>query len=257
MKFGRGAIERGRPRGRGARACAASRSSPTPTWRASAFVERARASLRAAGVDVAEFAAVRIEPTDGSFREAAAFARDARRRRLRLGRRRLGDRHRQGGEPLRDLPGAVRALRQRAAGRGGAGAGPARAAHRLPDDLGDRQRVHRDHDLRLRRARRQDGDRLAPAAPDAGHRRPRRDPHAARRRSSPRAASTCWPTRSSRSPPGRTRSARGPATPAGAPALAGREPVQRPGLRRGAAAAGRATSSARCTTRATTRRARR
>ncbi|HYW52856.1 MAG TPA: hydroxyacid-oxoacid transhydrogenase [Dongiaceae bacterium] len=44
---------------------------------AGAFVERARASLRAAGVDFAEFAAVRIEPTDGSFREAAAFAADA------------------------------------------------------------------------------------------------------------------------------------------------------------------------------------
>jgi len=42
-----------------------------------AFVERARASLRAAGVDFAEFAAVRIEPTDGSFRAAAAFATDA------------------------------------------------------------------------------------------------------------------------------------------------------------------------------------
>ena len=40
---------------------------------AGAFVERARASLRAAGVDFAEFAAVRIEPTDGSFREAAAL----------------------------------------------------------------------------------------------------------------------------------------------------------------------------------------
>jgi hydroxyacid-oxoacid transhydrogenase len=45
---------------------------------AGAFVERARASLRAAGVDFAEFAAVRIEPTDGSFRDAAAFATDAR-----------------------------------------------------------------------------------------------------------------------------------------------------------------------------------
>jgi hydroxyacid-oxoacid transhydrogenase len=42
------------------------------------LVERARASLRAAGVDVAEFDAVRIEPTDTSFREAAAFALDAR-----------------------------------------------------------------------------------------------------------------------------------------------------------------------------------
>ncbi len=42
------------------------------------FVERARRSLRAAGVDVAEFDRVRIEPTDASFREAAAFARGAR-----------------------------------------------------------------------------------------------------------------------------------------------------------------------------------
>lgn len=42
------------------------------------FVERARRSLRAAGVDVAEFAGVRIEPTDTSFRDAAAFAQSAR-----------------------------------------------------------------------------------------------------------------------------------------------------------------------------------
>jgi hydroxyacid-oxoacid transhydrogenase len=42
------------------------------------LVERARRSLREAGVDVAEFDAVRIEPTDASFREAAAFAVQAR-----------------------------------------------------------------------------------------------------------------------------------------------------------------------------------
>ncbi|MBV8581503.1 MAG: iron-containing alcohol dehydrogenase, partial [Candidatus Eremiobacteraeota bacterium] len=41
------------------------------------FVERARRSLRDAGVDVAEFSDVRIEPTDASFRAAAAFAADA------------------------------------------------------------------------------------------------------------------------------------------------------------------------------------
>ena len=39
---------------------------------------RARASLRAANLDVAEFDAIRIEPTDTSFGEAIAFARDAR-----------------------------------------------------------------------------------------------------------------------------------------------------------------------------------
>jgi len=42
------------------------------------LAERARRSLRDAGVDVAEFDRVRIEPTDASFRDAAAFARDAR-----------------------------------------------------------------------------------------------------------------------------------------------------------------------------------
>jgi alcohol dehydrogenase class IV len=42
------------------------------------FVDRARRSLEAAGVDVAFFDQVRIEPTDGSFRAAAAFAREAR-----------------------------------------------------------------------------------------------------------------------------------------------------------------------------------
>jgi hydroxyacid-oxoacid transhydrogenase len=42
------------------------------------IVERARRSLREAGVEYTEFDRVRIEPTDASFREAAAFARDAR-----------------------------------------------------------------------------------------------------------------------------------------------------------------------------------
>jgi len=41
------------------------------------LLERARRSLRDAGVEVAEFDAVRIEPTDASFREAAAFAAEA------------------------------------------------------------------------------------------------------------------------------------------------------------------------------------
>lgn len=42
------------------------------------LTERARQSLRTAGVDVAEFDGVRIEPTDASFRDAAAFAQAAR-----------------------------------------------------------------------------------------------------------------------------------------------------------------------------------
>jgi hydroxyacid-oxoacid transhydrogenase len=76
VKFGRGAIDEV---GAEAAALGLRRVALLTDARlaAGAFVEQARASLRAAGVDFAEFAAVRIEPTDGSFREAAAFATDA------------------------------------------------------------------------------------------------------------------------------------------------------------------------------------
>lgn len=42
------------------------------------FADRARRSLHGAGIDIAEFDRVRIEPTDTSIRAAAAFVRDAR-----------------------------------------------------------------------------------------------------------------------------------------------------------------------------------
>ncbi len=73
VKFGRGAIDEV---GAEAAALGLRRVALFTDRRlaAGAFVERARRSLRAAGVDVAEFAAVRIEPTDTSFREGAAFA---------------------------------------------------------------------------------------------------------------------------------------------------------------------------------------
>ena len=76
VKFGRGAIDEV---GAEAAALGLRRVALFTDSRlaAGAFVERARASLRAAGVDFAEFARVRIEPTDGSFRAAAAFATDA------------------------------------------------------------------------------------------------------------------------------------------------------------------------------------
>jgi alcohol dehydrogenase class IV len=76
VKFGRGAIDEVGPEAAalGLRRVALFTDAKLA---AGAFVERARASLRAAGVDFAEFAAVRIEPTDGSFRAAAAFATDA------------------------------------------------------------------------------------------------------------------------------------------------------------------------------------
>ena len=77
VKFGRGAIAELGPE---AAALGLRRVAlfTDRTLARSAFVARARASLRAAGVDVAEFAEVRIEPTDASFRAAAAFAREAR-----------------------------------------------------------------------------------------------------------------------------------------------------------------------------------
>jgi hydroxyacid-oxoacid transhydrogenase len=76
VKFGRGAIDEVGPEAAafGLRRVALFTDSRLA---AGPFVERARSSLRAAGVDFAEFARVRIEPTDGSFREAAAFAADA------------------------------------------------------------------------------------------------------------------------------------------------------------------------------------
>ncbi len=49
-----------------------------PALAALPFVETVAASLRAAGCDVALYAHARIEPTDRSFAEASAFARDGR-----------------------------------------------------------------------------------------------------------------------------------------------------------------------------------
>ncbi len=76
VKFGRGAIDEVGPEA----AALGVRRVALFTDRHVARLEvvaRARRSLREAGVDVAEFADVRIEPTDASFAQAAAFARDA------------------------------------------------------------------------------------------------------------------------------------------------------------------------------------
>lgn len=76
VKFGRGAIDEVGPE---AAALGLRRVAlfTDPHVARLELTERARRSLRAAGVEVAEFAGVRIEPTDTSFREAAAFAQDA------------------------------------------------------------------------------------------------------------------------------------------------------------------------------------
>ena len=68
-------------------------------------------------------------------------------RRLRVGRRRLGDGHVQGREPLRDASGGVHDVRERADRRGAAGPGAGQAAHRVPDHLRNRVGDDRHRDL--------------------------------------------------------------------------------------------------------------
>ena len=100
-----------RPRAR-ARAARASRCSPIATLRDSAHVARCSASLTAAGIDVVIYDEVSIEPTTASLQAASRFAAEGKLRRLRIGRRRLGDGHVQGGESLCDAPRRVHDLRQ-------------------------------------------------------------------------------------------------------------------------------------------------
>ena len=96
-------------------------------------------------------------------------------RRLRLGRRRLGDGHVQGGEPLRHASRRVHDLRERADRRRAARSRAREAAHRMPDYLGHRVRDDRHRDLQPALAERQDRDHLA--APDSGHRADRSGRH--------------------------------------------------------------------------------
>jgi hydroxyacid-oxoacid transhydrogenase len=75
--FGRGALSEV---GEHARAAGVSRVALFTDQRISKlpFVETARASLAAAGIDVALYDGVQVEPTDASFLEAARFAREGR-----------------------------------------------------------------------------------------------------------------------------------------------------------------------------------
>jgi alcohol dehydrogenase class IV len=77
VKFGRGAIGEV-----GAEAAALGMHRVAlivdPHLAAGPFADAARRALREAGLDVAEYSDVRIEPTDASFRDAATFAGDAR-----------------------------------------------------------------------------------------------------------------------------------------------------------------------------------
>ena len=79
-------------------------------------------SLEQSGISFSLYDRVRVEPTEESFLDAIAFARERPCSRVRRGRRRLDHRHRQGGQSLHDLsagrlPGLREsAYRQRVAG---------------------------------------------------------------------------------------------------------------------------------------------
>ncbi len=81
-------------------------------------VAKVKASLAAAKVDAIVFDEVAIEPTDTVAAGGGEVRARSERRRLRVRRRRLGDGHVQGGKPLRDAPGGVHDVRERADRRG-------------------------------------------------------------------------------------------------------------------------------------------
>jgi alcohol dehydrogenase class IV len=74
--FGRGALAELGPRA-AARGIARAALFTDPLLARGEHLARARASLAAAGIDVAEFSEVQVEPTDGSCMDAAAFLREA------------------------------------------------------------------------------------------------------------------------------------------------------------------------------------
>ena len=123
-----------------------------PGVAATGHPERVRASLAAAGIEVVIFDRARVEPTLESLRGGGRVRHRRARRRLRLGRRRLVDRHGEGRRPRRLPPGARHGLRQRARRRGAAAARAAASAPRDPDD--DRDRLGGDDGGRARRPRR-------------------------------------------------------------------------------------------------------
>ncbi|HSA41765.1 MAG TPA: iron-containing alcohol dehydrogenase, partial [Mycobacterium sp.] len=77
ITFGRGCIAELGPRARG-HGLSRVALFGDPTVAGLPIFAAARASLRAAGLDVVEYTDVRVEPTDASFADAVAFATAAR-----------------------------------------------------------------------------------------------------------------------------------------------------------------------------------
>ena len=112
-------------------------------------VARALASLRRAGLDVALFDKVRVEPTDSSFRAAAEFTREARADGIiSLGGGSVIDTAK-AANLLTCYPAEILTYVNAPVGAGQPVPRPLPAAHRLPDDQRNGQRVHRRGDLRL------------------------------------------------------------------------------------------------------------
>ena len=136
---------------------------------------------------------------------AVEFAREQRPvGRVRRGRRRLGDRHRQGGRPAAHQPRRAARLRQRPGRRGRAPQHPLAPLVAVPTTTGTGSESTTD--LRARRARAEGEDRDQPpaAAPDARGRRPGADADPAGRASRRRAGWTSSATPWRAGPPGRS-----------------------------------------------------
>ena len=154
------------------------------------YVATVLASLEAAGVDVAIYDEVAIEPTDASFQDAARFAAEGR----------FDGYVSVGGGSVMDTCKAANLYATHPAefmtyvnapiGAGQKVPGRRAAAHRLPDHVGHRLGDHRHRDLQPALDQRQDRHHLAPADSDHRADRSRRHRDRCRRTSSPRPAST-------------------------------------------------------------------
>ena len=226
-----------------------------PGVAATGHPDRVRAAIEAEGIEVVVYDRARVEPTLESLQDAADFALDARRRRLRLRRRRLGDRHGEGRRPDRLPPRAGDGLRQPADRRGPQAARRRCKPHlAIPTTSGTGERG--DHGRRARhpRAEGQVGDLPPLHAPAPGDRRPGAHAHAGRRgrrlgrprRGLPRRR--VLPRQAVRRAP----AAGDPRRP---PALPGLQPGRRRVVGEGARVRRRATCAARSRTPTTSRRA--
>ena len=144
-------------------------------------------SLEQSGIHCDVYDRVRVEPTDGSMRDAIAFAATATLRRDRRRGRRIDHRHRQGREPLHVLSSCrLSRLRQCADRQGPPCTRPFEATDGGSDDGRYRERDNGSRDLRSGTASRQDRNRQSPAQAHPGLSRSRQHTNDAAARLPPR-----------------------------------------------------------------------